>query len=102
MGKQSGILSVYGFGLNLRVVWKAISAMNDRLKGMKHTVRSVRQEKREVYTKDMKRKIGILRARIRYFEKSEVKHILGPCTREIWEAVRNPKTGKHTLRSLRV
>ena len=69
---------------------------------MKQTVRSTLKEKREVFTSDKIKKLALIRARIRYFEKSEVQRLLRPCTQEIWEELRNPKTGVYSLNSLKV
>ena len=76
--------------------------MSRKIRDMKQNVSSNLEKKKDKFDKDMKKKLKILRSRIRSFWKSEVSRILAPCTREIWEAVRNPKTGVHSLTSLRV
>ena len=44
----------------------------------------------------------LLRSRIRGFERQEAAYILRPCVQEIWDSIRNPKTGVYRLKKLGV
>ena len=69
---------------------------------MKNMVGQFFMSHKHQYDKDARNKMRILRSRIRAFEQTEARRILGPCTEEIWKQIRDPETGLFKLKSLLV
>ena len=102
MRTQSGILSIVQFRYNLRQIWKAIQALNISIRQIKQRLGRVTNTNKHLSDPDTLKKRIILRTRIRSFEQSEVRRIMKFCTHEIWDQLRNPKTGKYLLDKLKV
>ena len=102
MIRQNGILCMVRWGMNLRMIWNAMADLNSKVKEMKRVVRYIFKKKREIYDPNGPKKMKLLRSRIRSFERQEAAHILRPCVQDVWDSVRNPKTGAYKLMKLKV
>ena len=83
-------------------IWNAVANLNTSIKEIKKIVKMKKQFNIRKENKDSSVKIRIIRERIRYFYRMELARYLKPCLNEIWQEIRNPKSGEYLLRSIKV
>ena len=88
------------FGAELYTAGWLLTTLNRNIKMLKQTVLDSFLANLDSYDEYMREKLGLLRKRIRHFERAEANRILRPCLKEMWDEIRHPITGVYSKKTL--